>query len=139
MSKASNEIIEIAKGQEETTDLKLASIPEVPKAPLTMQQVIKYNLIPAPVKSSDSRAIKYMEQSGTDSVWELDAIPPKILDKIIEKSILQSDLGITPVSDNKIIRLIVPPLSEERRNELVKIVKKVSEEGKVFTIDSLKF
>jgi ribosome recycling factor len=51
--------------------------------------------------------------------------------KEIEKSILQSDLGITPVNDGKIIRLIVPPLSEERRDELIKIVKKVSEEGKV--------
>ncbi len=51
--------------------------------------------------------------------------------KEIEKAILQSELGITPVSDSKIIRLIVPPLSEERRQELIKIVKKVSEEGKV--------
>jgi len=51
--------------------------------------------------------------------------------KEIEKAILQSELGITPVSDGKIIRLIVPPLSEERRQELIKIAKKVSEEGKV--------
>jgi ribosome recycling factor len=51
--------------------------------------------------------------------------------KDIEKAILQSDLGITPVNDGKIIRLIVPALSEERRQELIKIVKKVSEEGKV--------
>ncbi len=51
--------------------------------------------------------------------------------KEIEKAILQSELGITPVGDNKIIRLIVPPLSEERREELIKIVKKTVEEGKV--------
>jgi len=51
--------------------------------------------------------------------------------KEIEKAILQSELGITPVSDGKIIRLIVPPLSEERRQELIKIAKRVSEEGKV--------
>ena len=51
--------------------------------------------------------------------------------KDIEKAILQSELGITPVSDNKIIRLIVPPLSEERRGELIKIVKRTVEEGKV--------
>ncbi|MBN3039827.1 MAG: ribosome recycling factor [Candidatus Omnitrophica bacterium] len=51
--------------------------------------------------------------------------------KEIEKSILQSELGITPVTDGKIIRLIVPPLSEERRQELIKIVRKVTEEGKV--------
>jgi ribosome recycling factor len=59
------------------------------------------------------------------SPWDPSAL------KEIEKSILQSDLGITPVNDGKIIRLIVPALSEERRQELIKIVKKVSEEGKV--------
>lgn len=51
--------------------------------------------------------------------------------KEIEKAILQSDLGITPVNDGKVIRLIVPPLSQERREELIKIVKKICEEGKV--------
>ena len=51
--------------------------------------------------------------------------------KEVEKAILQSELGINPVSDGKIIRLIVPPLSQERREELIKVVKKVSEEGKV--------
>jgi len=51
--------------------------------------------------------------------------------KEIEKSILQSDLGITPITDAKVIRLVVPALSEERRQELAKIVKKVAEEGKV--------
>ena len=51
--------------------------------------------------------------------------------KEIEKAILQSELGITPVGDSKVIRLIVPPLSEERREELIKIVKKTVEEGKV--------
>lgn len=49
----------------------------------------------------------------------------------IEKAILHADLGITPINDGKIIRLVVPPLSEERRDELIKIVKKISEEGKV--------
>ncbi len=51
--------------------------------------------------------------------------------KEIEKAILQSDLGITPVNDGKLIRLIVPPLSEERRQELIRIVKKMIEEGKI--------
>ncbi len=51
--------------------------------------------------------------------------------KEIEKAILQSELGITPVSDGKLLRLIVPPLSEERRQDLINIVKKVAEEGKV--------
>ncbi|MCK4810394.1 MAG: ribosome recycling factor [Candidatus Omnitrophica bacterium] len=51
--------------------------------------------------------------------------------KEMEKALLQSDLGITPIVDNKIVRLIIPPLSEERREELIKIVKKIAEEGKV--------
>lgn len=51
--------------------------------------------------------------------------------KEIEKAILQLDLGITPVNDGKIIRLIMPPLSQERRQELIKIVKRIVEEGKV--------
>ncbi len=49
----------------------------------------------------------------------------------IEKAIKKSDLGITPNSDGKVIRLSVPPLSEERRKELAKLVKKLGEEGKV--------
>jgi len=51
--------------------------------------------------------------------------------KEIEKAILKSDLGITPVNDGKIIRLAFPPLTEERRKEFVKIVSKKSEEAKV--------
>ncbi len=51
--------------------------------------------------------------------------------KEVEKAVMQSDLGITPIVDGKVIRLITPPLSEERREELIKIVKKVAEEGKV--------
>ncbi len=51
--------------------------------------------------------------------------------KEIEKAILQSDIGITPQNDGKVIRLNFPPLTEERRKELVKTVKKYSEEAKV--------
>lgn len=51
--------------------------------------------------------------------------------KEIEKAILKSDLGIAPQNDGKVIRLNFPPLTEERRKELVKTVKKYSEEAKV--------
>ena len=51
--------------------------------------------------------------------------------KAIEKSILASDLGINPQNDGKLIRLTFPQLTEERRKELVKQVKKYSEDGKV--------
>ncbi|MCA1062402.1 ribosome recycling factor [Rossellomorea sp. AcN35-11] len=49
----------------------------------------------------------------------------------IEKAILKSDLGITPTSDGNIIRIVVPALTEERRKELVKVVKKEAEDAKV--------
>lgn len=57
--------------------------------------------------------------------WDL-----KIL-KDIEKAIQKSEIGINPVNDGKVIRLIFPELSEERRKELVKIVKKKGEDAKV--------
>jgi ribosome recycling factor len=49
----------------------------------------------------------------------------------IRKAIEKSDLGITPNIDGSTIRLVVPPLNEERRKELVKVVKKKAEDGKV--------
>ena len=49
----------------------------------------------------------------------------------IEKAILSSDLGLTPANDGKVIRLNIPQLTEERRKELVKQVRKISEEFKI--------
>jgi ribosome recycling factor len=50
---------------------------------------------------------------------------------LMEKAIQRSDLGLTPVNDGKIIRLAIPPLTEERRKDLVKQVKKIGEETKI--------
>ncbi|MDA8168250.1 MAG: ribosome recycling factor [Nitrospiraceae bacterium] len=49
----------------------------------------------------------------------------------IERAIMKSDLGLTPANDGKVIRIPIPPLTEERRKELVKVVKKKAEETKV--------
>jgi ribosome recycling factor len=49
----------------------------------------------------------------------------------IEKAILKSELGLTPVNDGKVIRINIPQLTEERRKELVRVVKKVAEEYRV--------
>jgi len=49
----------------------------------------------------------------------------------VEKAILKSDLGLTPMNDGKVIRINIPPLTTERRRELVKVVKKMAEETKV--------
>ena len=50
---------------------------------------------------------------------------------VIEKAILSSDLGLNPSNDGKIIRLSIPPLTEERRKDLVRLVKKIAEDGRV--------
>ncbi len=57
--------------------------------------------------------------------WDITVI------KEIEKAILKSDLGLTPSNDGKIIRISIPALTEERRKELVKIVRKICEDDKV--------
>lgn len=61
----------------------------------------------------------------TITPWDAKAIPT------IEKAILKSDLGINPSNDGKMIRLAVPQLTEERRKDLVKVIKKLGEDAKV--------
>lgn len=51
--------------------------------------------------------------------------------KAIERAIQESDLGLTPANDGKVIRLPIPQLTEERRKELVKLVRKMGEDGKI--------
>ena len=48
---------------------------------------------------------------------------------VVEKAILKSDLGLTPVNDGRIIRINIPPLTEERRKELVKVARKYTEKA----------
>ena len=57
--------------------------------------------------------------------WETTLVP------VIEKAILASDLGLTPTHDGKVLRLNIPPLTEERRKELVRLVKKMGEDMRV--------
>ncbi len=57
--------------------------------------------------------------------WDRSMIPA------IEKAILKSDLGITPSSDGNVVRIAIPQLTQERRKELVKVVKKRAEEARV--------
>ena len=59
------------------------------------------------------------------SVWD------KSLAKNVEKALRESDLGLNPASDGQLIRIPIPPLSEERRKELVKIAGKYTEQCKI--------
>ncbi len=61
----------------------------------------------------------------TIAPWDPKVIPD------IEKAIMKADLGLMPTNDGKIVRLPVPSLTEERRRDLVKMVKKIAEEGKI--------
>ncbi len=76
-----------------------------------------------------------IDQVGTLTIPESSMIAVKPWDPqmlpAIEKAILASDLGLTPANDGNVIRLSIPPLTEERRRELVKQVKKLAEEHKV--------
>jgi ribosome recycling factor len=57
--------------------------------------------------------------------WDVSVI------KDVEKAILKSDLGLTPSNDGKVIRISIPPLTEERRKQLVKVIYKKTEEHKI--------
>src|SRR5919107_581125 len=51
--------------------------------------------------------------------------------KAIEKAILESDVGLTPSNDGNLVRLVIPELTEERRKDLAKIVRRIAEDGRV--------
>ena len=59
------------------------------------------------------------------NIWDQKALP------LVEKAILKSDLGLNPSNDGKVIRLIIPELTEERRKDLTKLVRKSAEDAKV--------
>ncbi|MBI4421039.1 MAG: ribosome recycling factor [Gemmatimonadetes bacterium] len=86
------------------------------------------------------RVEAYGQQLPLNQVASVSAPEPKLLtvqpwDKslvpAIEKAILTSDLGLNPSHDGQLIRIPLPPLTEERRRELVKVVHKLAEEGRV--------
>ena len=87
------------------------------------------------IKVSCYESLMPMDQVATVSVPESRLITIKPWDQSIigeiEKAILKSELGLTPVNDGKLIRLVIPRLSEERRTELVKAVGRRLEEAKV--------
>lgn len=76
-----------------------------------------------------------LKQLATISVPEARCLLIKPFDKsclhAIEKGIFEADLGLTPNNDGESIRIVIPPLTEDRRHELIKQVKAISEDGKV--------
>ncbi len=85
---------------------------------------VDYYGIPTPIQQVGNVTIPEARMIQI-APWE------KSLIKSIEKAILSSDIGITPSNDGAVIRLVFPELTQERRKELAKDVKKKAEEGKV--------
>ena len=86
--------------------------------------MVNYYETPTPLQQLASLSIPESRQIAIQP-WDQKIIPD------IEKAILKSDLGLTPMNDGKMIRINIPPLTEERRKQLVKAVRKKSEEAKV--------
>ena len=87
---------------------------------------IKVDYYGTPTPISQVAALAVPEpRTVTIQPWETNLIPA------IEKAILKSDLGLTPGNDGKLIRINLPPLTEERRKEIVKGLKKMAEDAKI--------
>jgi len=76
-----------------------------------------------------------LNQLGNLSTPDIHTIAIQVWDKTavqaVEKAILNANLGLNPMSDGQLVRVPIPPLNEERRKELVKLVKKYGEDGKI--------
>lgn len=86
--------------------------------------IVNYYGTPTPVQQLASLSIPESRQLAIQP-WEHRLIPE------IEKAIMKSDLGLMPMNDGKTIRINIPILTEERRKQLVKIVRKRAEESKI--------
>jgi len=86
--------------------------------------MVDYYGTPTPVNQLATLSIPEARQIFIQP-WDSQAVPD------IEKAILKSELGLTPSNDGKVVRINIPPLTAERRRELVKVVKKMGEEYKV--------
>ena len=85
---------------------------------------VDYYGTPTPIQQVASLSLPDSRQIAIQP-WEQKIIPE------IEKAIMKSDLGLTPMNDGKLIRISIPVLTEERRKQLVKVVKKEAEDAKV--------
>src|SRR5512136_248568 len=85
---------------------------------------VEYYGVPTPLNQVASLSVPESRLIQI-SPWDTTVIPS------IEKAIQKSELGLNPINDGKIVRINIPALTEERRKELVKVVRKMSEEGKV--------
>ncbi|MEW5773675.1 MAG: ribosome recycling factor [Thermodesulfobacteriota bacterium] len=85
---------------------------------------VEYYGTPTPLKQIASVSVP---DSRTIAIqpWDRNAF------SAVEKAIQKSDLGLNPVNDGKIVRIVIPPLTEERRKDLAKVAKRYTEEARV--------
>ena len=113
------------KSAEKTLEESLATLRTGRASPILVEKLlVDYYDVPTPLM-----------QLATISAPEPRMLAIKPFDptsiKTIEKGILASDLGLTPTNDGKLIRLVIPPLTEDRRKELVKILHHRAEEARI--------
>ena len=85
---------------------------------------IDYYGTPSPITQVATMSVPE-PRTITIQPWETKLVP------VIEKAIMNANLGFTPANDGRVIRIVLPPLTEERRKEIVKNLKKSAEEAKV--------
>ena len=96
------------------------------RASLVLLDGVKVNYYGAPTPLNQVATLSVPEAKMiVIQPWEAKMIPE------IEKAIQKSDLGLNPASDGKLVRLTIPPLTEERRRDLVKMVKKMAEDVRI--------
>lgn len=122
-------IIETAKGKMEKTKevyrQELASLRAGRANPKLLDRImVDYYGVQTPLTQM-ANIMSPEPRMLTISVWDVKAIP------LVEKAILKSDLGLNPANDGKIIRLVIPELTEERRKDLSKLVWRNAEDSKI--------
>ncbi len=96
------------------------------QASLAILEGVKVDFYGTPTPLSQAATLGVPDSSTlTIQPWDASIL------KDIEKALQASDLGLTPNSDGKMIRLAIPPLTQERRQQLAKVVKKYAEESRV--------
>lgn len=96
------------------------------KASVSMLDSVKVDYYGTPTPISQVANISTPDfHTITVQPWDKTVIP------VIEKAIMASDMGLNPANDGNLIRIPIPALNEERRKEMVKMVKKTAEEGKI--------
>jgi ribosome recycling factor len=109
----------------ETTHLEFNSIRTGRASPALLDRItIDYYGTPTPLKSLASIS------APEARLLVVQPFDPGAI-KNIERAIQESDLGLTPSNDGKLVRLPIPALTEERRRDLVKVVRRVAEDGKI--------